>query len=206
MAQQSLNPSPAPVIGDDDTQLLAGEDPNTVHAADAAHWMKIYQELTAFQQVQLTRDQTDGIRLSREAHLAAVRFDPIATAATLARYRRRLDFWYDRRWRLQGLEIDPTTFIATHRGRDVRLTRREYELLSLLLAHAGETFSAPVLARRAWSGALLSTAQVRIYIVRLRLRLLDPGVPSRIIPAPPRAHTLACEQSARPDARPLPPP
>src|SRR5258708_36393439 len=155
MAQQSLNPGPARVISDDDTQLLAGEDPNTVHAADAAHWMKIYQELTAFQQVRLTREQTDGNRLSREAHLAAVKFDPIATVATLARYRRRLDFWYDRRWRLQGLEIDQTKLIATHRGRDVRLNRREYELLSLLLAHAGETFSAPVLAQLGWRGALL---------------------------------------------------
>src|SRR5258708_12015520 len=107
MAQQSLNPSPARVIGDDDTQLLAGEDPNTVHAADAAHWMKIFQELTAFQQVRLTREQTDGNRLSRQAHLAAVKFDPIATVAPFARNRRRLHSWHDRPWRLHVLSPDP---------------------------------------------------------------------------------------------------
>src|SRR5258708_33073767 len=112
--------------------------------------------------------------------------------AVLDQYRARLDFWYDRHWQLQGLAIDPKTFMATHRERSVHLTRREYQLLSHLLAYPGETFAASVLAQRAWSCSGFSTVPVRIYGARLRGGLADLRPRSQISSAPRRAYSLFC--------------
>jgi hypothetical protein len=174
--------------------LLAGEDPGTRYAGDAAHWMNIYRELIAFHEDVLARNQSDGDGFSDDQrHLTALTFDPLETMAVLEHYRARLDFWYDRHWQLQGLAIDPKTYMATHRENMVHLTRREYQLLSHLLAYPGETFAASVLAQRAWSGSRLSTDQVRIYVARLRRRLADLGLPCQIVSVPRRGYSLVCE-------------
>src|SRR5258708_6599464 len=179
--------------------LLAGEDPGTRYAGDAAHWMNIYRELIAFHEDVLARDQGDGFDdgagagAGGQRHLTALTFDPLETMAVLEQYRARLDFWYDRLWQLQGLAIDPKTYMATHRESMVHLTRREYQLLSHLLAYPGETFAASVLAQRAWSGSRLSTDQVRIYVARLRRRLADLGLPCQIVSVPRRGYSLVCE-------------
>lgn len=173
--------------------LLAGEDPATRYAVDAAHWMNIYRELIAFHEDLLARHQSDGDGLGGDHRLSTMTFDPLQAMAILDQYRARLNFWYDRHWQLQGLAIDPKTFLATHRERTVHLTRREYQLLSHLLAYPGETFAASVLAQRAWSGSRLSTDQVRIYVARLRRRLADLDLPCQIVSVPRRGYSLVCE-------------
>jgi len=172
--------------------LLAGEDPATTYAVDAAHWMNIYRELISFHEDVLARNQSDG-GLGDDRHLSAMTFDPLESMAVLDQYRARLNFWYDRHWQLQGLAIDPKTYLARHRERTVHLTRREYQLLSHLLAYPGETFAASVLAQRAWSGSRLSTDQVRIYVARLRRRLTDLDLPCQIVSVPRRGYSLVCE-------------
>ena len=192
MAEQQPISAPA-VAGAPAPVLLAGEDPDTQYAADAAHWMNIYRELIAFHEGLLARHHNHGDGMDDGRPLQAMTFDPLATRTVLENYRNRLDFWYDRHWHVQGLAVDPKTFIASHRERQVHLTRREYQLLSHLLAFPGETFAASILAQRAWTGARLSTDQVRIYVARLRRRLADLDLPCQIVSVPRRGYSLVCE-------------
>ena len=173
--------------------LLVGEDPETRYAADAAHWITIYRELVAFHEGLLARQKDHRDGLADVAPVQALTLDPPADSATLDYYRARLDFWYDRHWQMRGLAIDPKSLMATHRERTIHLTRREYQLLSHLLAFPGETFAASILAQRAWSGSRLSTDQVRIYVSRLRHRLADLGLPCQIVSVPRRGYSLVCE-------------
>ena len=140
-------------VGDD--LLFRGENPQTDHAGDAAHWMNIYRELIAFQEGLLARNGHSDNSAS-EASGAPVSLDAAALNSQLEQYRRRLDFWHDRHLELQGLAIDGKSLVATHRDHKIHLTRREFQLLSLFLAYPKQTFPASVLAQRAWSDSKLS--------------------------------------------------
>ena len=172
--------------------LFLGENPDTAHAGDAAHWMNIYRELIAFQEGLLSRDEPHSSANSNglEPRLS---LDAAMLNDQLEKYRRRLEFWYDRHWELRGLAIDGQTLVATHRDSKIHLTRREFQLLSFFLAFPNQTFTASVLAQRAWSDAQLSNDQVRIYVARLRARLGDLGLPCRLVSHPRRGYSFDCE-------------
>ena len=177
----------------DSERLLDNEDPLTDDAGDAAHWMNIYRELIAFQEGLLARLGTDVGGLTPKARHEIVSTDVAALEKQLGRYMKRLDYWYTRHWELHGLEMDATSSTARHRDRSVHLTRREFQLLSLFLAYPNRTFAAGELAQRAWSDSRLSTDQVRIYVARLRKRLLDLGMPCHLVSQPRRGYCLVCE-------------
>jgi DNA-binding response OmpR family regulator len=195
MAQESeRSPDSGPDIripvGDE--LLFRGENPQTDHAVDAAHWMNIYRELIAFQEGLLARNGHADNPASENAG-APVSLDAAGLKSQLEQYRRRLEFWYDRHWELRGLAIDGTSLVATHREHKAHLTRREFQLLSFFLAYPNQTFTASVLAQRAWSDSQLSNDQVRIYVARLRARLADLGLPCRLVSHPRRGYSFDCD-------------
>jgi hypothetical protein len=195
MAEESeRSPESDALIGfaADDGLAVLGENPTTTYADDAAHWMTIYRELISFQEGVLERDGHDGPGLSADAK-ARLSLDEAMLGAQLEQYRRRLEFWYDRHWELRGLAVDSHGLAVMHREQKVQLTRREFQLLSFLLAHPGQTFAASVLAQRAWSDSRLSNDQVRIYVARLRARLAPLGIPCRLVSHPRRGYSFDCE-------------
>ena len=175
-----------------DGGLFAGENPSTEHAGDAAHWMTIYRELIAFHEGVLSRNGHGG-SWAPEDPAASISLDVAALRSQLKNYRRRLDFWSDRNWDLRGLAIDGPSQQVTHREQSVHLTRREFQLLSFFVNHPSQTFTASVLAERAWSDARLSNDQVRIYVARLRARLAALGLPCGLVSHPRRGYSFDCD-------------
>jgi two-component system, OmpR family, KDP operon response regulator KdpE len=88
------------------------------------------------------------------------------------------------------LRVGPVTLDIARRevrvaGSQVDLTPREYELLKVLLAHAGRVVTSGKLLRAVWGGAYTEEAHyVHVYVSRLRRKLAaaDPsGGAARII-------------------------
>jgi len=71
-----------------------------------------------------------------------------------------------------GIVFDQATGRVSVRGRPVSLTRRELQVLALLMAANGRTISAAEIQRRVWedSGSG-SPSQVAMIVARLRRRL-----------------------------------
>jgi len=161
------------------TDLLDHEDPGTAFASDARHWIVIYRERIALYsdlleraREVLSRSSTSGPRAARLATDLAV------LEAQTARYRRRLDFWYERQWALEGLQLDRDSRMVTHRGRSIRLTGREFQLLETLAHRPGTHILPRQLLIEAWRDSRLPEETLRTYIVRLRAKLaeLDAGI------------------------------
>jgi DNA-binding response OmpR family regulator len=80
-----------------------------------------------------------------------------------------------------GLTLDPTRRTAVVRGRAVRLTRQEFELLYLLASRPGIVFSrAALLSRVWWDGAFVAERTVDTVVNRIRrkveLNARDPAL------------------------------
>ncbi len=79
------------------------------------------------------------------------------------------------------LAVDLVRRIVTVRGQEVKLTRREYDLLRLLIAHAGKVLTHKFILREVWGGET-DVQYLRIYIRTLRQKLeADPQRPSLIL-------------------------
>jgi DNA-binding response OmpR family regulator len=76
------------------------------------------------------------------------------------------------------LEIDVADKLALLDSRQLRLTRKEYELLLLLVENAGEVVPREVLLMRVWGyGSEIRTRTLDVHIRRLRKRLGSYGTP-----------------------------
>jgi len=79
------------------------------------------------------------------------------------------------------LSVDLVRRIVTLRGQEVKLTPREYDLLRLLVAHAGKVLTHRFILRELW-GSEADVQYLRIYIRTLRQKLeADPQRPSLIL-------------------------
>ncbi len=79
------------------------------------------------------------------------------------------------------LTVDLVRRIVTVRGHEVKLTRREYDLLRLLVAHAGKVVTHKLILHEVW-GSETDVQYLRIYIRALRQKLEpDPQQPSLIL-------------------------
>lgn len=115
----------------------------------------------------------------------------------LQRYRRRLEFWYARQWYLEGLQIDDETRTVTYREASVSLTKREYQLLILLVARSPNFVSASQLLVQAWHDDRLPEESLRTYIGRVRAKLQNLGLPAQIQNRPRRGYALIFEDLPR---------
>jgi two-component system, OmpR family, KDP operon response regulator KdpE len=82
------------------------------------------------------------------------------------------------------LTVDLVRRLVTMRGEEVKLTPREYDLLRLLVGHAGKVLTHKFILREVW-GAESDVQYLRIYIRALR---------QKIESAPERPHYILTEQ------------
>lgn len=79
------------------------------------------------------------------------------------------------------LTVDLVRRIVTVRGQDVKLTPREYDILRLLIAHAGKVLTHKFVLREVW-GAETDVQYLRVYIRTLRQKIeADPEQPKLIL-------------------------
>lgn len=78
------------------------------------------------------------------------------------------------RYQDEHLEIDPGQKLAFLDSQRLALTRKEYDLLSLLVENAGEVVRREVILMRVWGyGAGIRTRTLDVHVRRLRKRLGD---------------------------------
>lgn len=84
-------------------------------------------------------------------------------------------------FRVGDLSVDLVRRVVTVREAEVKLTPREYDLLRVLVAHAGKVLTHRFLLREVW-GSETDVAYLRIYVRTLRQKLeSDPDRPQLIL-------------------------
>jgi two-component system KDP operon response regulator KdpE len=79
------------------------------------------------------------------------------------------------------LSVDLVRRVVTMRGKEVKLTPREYDLLRLLVAHAGKVLTHKFILREIW-GVETDVQYLRIYVRTLRQKLEPtPETPQYIL-------------------------
>ena len=168
---------------------LQGEDLTTSHWEDARHWMSVYADLLQFKVGLLARINRDLAKLPPVARVAASE-DLGIIENQMAGYQRRLDLWYQRVWELQGLMLEADSRTISHKGREVTLTRREFQLLEFLLAHPHRYYTAQQILGQAWSDPALFPEEVRNYVRRVRRILSALEVPADLLNRPGKGYSL----------------
>ena len=181
-------------------RLLEGEDPRTLFAQDARHWIAVYREMIEFKEGLLSRIRTLLTSLPAAARQDVMVNDVAMLEDQLQRYTRRLEFWYARQWHLEGLQIDDQARRVTYRDHSVNLTKREYQLLILLVTRSPNFVTANQLLVQAWHDARLPEETLRTYIGRVRNKLASLGVAAEIQNRPRRGYALVFKET--PTARP----
>ena len=171
------------------TQPLEGEDITTTRWEDARHWLSIYADLLEFKRGILARVHRDIADLQPLAQKAAA-VDLEIIEAQMHGYQQRLDLWYRRLWELHGLWLDPEGRMIRHQGREVALTKREFQLLQFLLDHPHRYFSTSQILGQAWVDPALFPEEVRNYVRRLRRILADLAVPVDLVNKPGKGYSL----------------
>lgn len=84
-------------------------------------------------------------------------------------------------FRSGDLTVDLVRRLVTVRGQEVKLTPREYDVLRLLVAHAGKVLTHKMILREVWGGET-DVQYLRIYIRTLRQKLeANPEQPALIL-------------------------
>ncbi|MCL2429276.1 MAG: response regulator [Alphaproteobacteria bacterium] len=84
-------------------------------------------------------------------------------------------------FRSGDLTVDLVRRVVTVRGAEVKLTPREYDLLRLLVAHAGKVLTHRTILRDVWGGET-DVQYLRIYIRALRQKIEEvPEQPTHIL-------------------------
>ena len=124
-------------------------------------------------------DRIVGLELGADDYVTKP-FSPRELAARVRTVLRRAEPAGAEEQRLvfDGLEIDSATRVVTKKGKPLRLTAREFELLWFLASHPERVFSRDNLMRRVWGyAAALDTGTVTVHVRRLREKIEDD--PSR---------------------------
>jgi two-component system KDP operon response regulator KdpE len=124
---------------------------------------------------------------------------PFGVAELLARIRvalrRSLQQTPEPVYRIQELEVDLSRRRVVVRGGEVQLTPTEYELLRLLVIHAGKVLTHSQILRRIWGAAYVEQPHVlRVNISNLRRKIeADASTPRYIITEPGVGYRLRAE-------------
>ena len=151
--------------------------------------MSIYADLLEFKRGILDRVRRDMTNLQPPAQKAAAT-DLEIIEAQMFGYEQRMDLWYRRLWELQGLWLDPAGRMVRHEGREVALTKREFQLLQFLLDHPHRFFTTTQILGQAWADPALFPEEVRNYVRRLRKILIDLAIPVDLVNKPGRGYSL----------------
>jgi len=168
---------------------LDGEDITTKRWEDARHWTSIYSDLLEFKRGILGRMERDLTSLHPTAQKAAA-VDLQIIESQMLGYQERLDLWFTRIWELQGLQLDAADRMVRHRGREVSLTKREFQLLQFLLEHPHRYFTTTQILGHAWADPALFPEEVRNYVGRLRKILRELEIPVDLVNKPGRGYSL----------------
>lgn len=85
-------------------------------------------------------------------------------------------------FRFADVSIDVATRTVTRDGREVKMTRLEFELLSFLVRHSSRVFSREQLLRNVWGQNSGSPRTIDNFVAQLRAKLeLDPERPDHFI-------------------------
>ncbi len=80
------------------------------------------------------------------------------------------------------VRLDPTGYVVSVDGERVEMTRKEFELLRLLMTNAGQTVPRRVLIERVWGWDSTEGKTLDTHIRRIRAKIeADPSNPARII-------------------------
>jgi DNA-binding response OmpR family regulator len=103
---------------------------------------------------------------------------------------------------VRGVQVDPATRTVRRDGREIRLARKEYELLLALMERAGEIVTRDELMRTVWQTTFWTSAKtIDVHLGWLRRKLGDdPRNPSLITTI--RGRGLRFERVAPPAAGP----
>lgn len=119
-------------------------------------------------------DRVQGLQLGADDYLAK----PFAMRELIARLRalaRRPASALPVQLQASDVVLDPSTRVATRAGRDLRLTRKEFGVLEVLLAQPGRVVTTEDLLERVWDEATNPfTNTVRVTVMTLRRKLGDP--------------------------------
>lgn len=124
---------------------------------------------------------------------------PFGVAELLARIRaalrRSLQQSPEPVYRIEELEVDLSRRRVVVRGREVQLTPTEYELLRLLVIHAGKVLTHSQILSRIWGVAYVEQPHVlRVNISNLRRKIeADASTPRYIITEPGVGYRLRAE-------------
>jgi DNA-binding winged helix-turn-helix (wHTH) protein len=151
-------------------RLLEGEDPASLRPQDTRHWISVYREMIVFKEDLLDRVTGDLVHVSAAAKID-LNDDVMLIDAQLRRYRRRLTYWVDRQLELEEIAIDAKTRTVTYRDNSVTLTKREFQILAILVSRPEKYFSAQQLLVEAWHDDQLPEESLRTYISRVRRKL-----------------------------------
>lgn len=111
---------------------------------------------------------------------------PFGTAELFARIRAALRHRLQQQgeqpiFRSGDLEVDLVRRIVRVRGEEVKLTPKEYDILRMLVAHAGKVLTHRMLMREVWGGET-DVQYLRIYVRQLRQKIeTDPERPQLIL-------------------------
>lgn len=97
-----------------------------------------------------------------------------------------------------GVDVDLTRRLVTRNGSPVKLSKKEYELLRVLVSHPGKVMTHQQLLREIWGEAYVEETQyLRVYIGQLRQKLeADPSRPHMIVTEPGVGYRLQTEENA----------
>jgi two-component system KDP operon response regulator KdpE len=95
-----------------------------------------------------------------------------------------------------GLEIDFAKRRVTIDGEEIKLTRKEYDLLRTLAQHAGQVVTHRQLLAAGWGAAVTDTQFVRVYVGQLRQKLeADSSRPTLILTEPGIGYRLRADEN-----------
>ena len=154
----------------------------------ALYWRQIYTEILGMEEKVLKRiRQLMATQSVEEVELTNV---PVVVAQAERFRQRLLDLWYSRVWELQGFWLDPEGRMVRHQGREVALTKREFQLLQFLLDHPYRYFTTSQILDQAWADPALLPEEVRNYVRRVRKIIADLAIPVDLVNTPGRGYAL----------------